>query len=267
MNCPIQYTYQAARTNHPPSKPKHPCGVCHWIHKGCSGIKGKLKDLPEYTCRRCRNELPPSPAPDLNDIVHNGESLEVVPNFCYLGDVIGSTGGCYDAITARMRSAWKSFRELLPILTNRSISLHNRGHIFNVCIRSVLLHAYETWPVTVDDLSRLTHNDNVMVRWICGTKLVDRIPMSQLHDKLRISTLDVAIRKSRLRWFGHVERMKPECWPQKILSLEITGSTPRKRWMDCVNTDPRLLRLKKEDGPNKTAWRASIKRGHVTDGV
>ena len=47
---------------------KHPCGVCRkgvesnsilcveclrWVHKRCSGIKGKLKSNVDFCCRRC----------------------------------------------------------------------------------------------------------------------------------------------------------------------------------------------------------------------
>ena len=64
--------------------------------------------------------------------------------FCCLGDVIGQAGGCTDAVTARIGSAWKAFHELLPILTNRGISLANRGKVFKACVRTVLLYGSET---------------------------------------------------------------------------------------------------------------------------
>ena len=52
---------------------KHPCGVCRkgvasnsilcveclrWVHKGCSGIKGRLKSSVDFHCRRCLEESP-----------------------------------------------------------------------------------------------------------------------------------------------------------------------------------------------------------------
>ena len=50
------------------------------------------------------------------------------------------------SVTARIGSAWKAFHELLPILTNKGISLVNRGKVFKACVRSVLLYGSETWP-------------------------------------------------------------------------------------------------------------------------
>ena len=37
------------------------------------------------------------------------------------------TGGCFGATTARVRAAWKTFCELLPVLTSRSIKLYREG--------------------------------------------------------------------------------------------------------------------------------------------
>ena len=34
---------------------------------------------------------------------------ETVSEFCYLGDIIGQTGACIDAVIACIQSAWKGF--------------------------------------------------------------------------------------------------------------------------------------------------------------
>ena len=100
--------------------------------------------------------------------------------------MIGDNGSCFDATTSRIKSAWKKFRELLPILTNRGISSKTRGCIFSSAVRRVLLHASETWAVTVEDCNRLVRIENVMIRWICSTRLIQKIPTSQLRERLVI---------------------------------------------------------------------------------
>ena len=74
----------------------------------------------------------------------DGSNLEVIPTFCYLGDMIGDNSGCFDAITSRVKSAWKKFRELLPILCNKSIPMKYHGRVFSSGVRGVLLHASMT---------------------------------------------------------------------------------------------------------------------------
>ena len=53
----------------------------------------------------------------------DNDSLEVVDFFCYLGDMFSAGGGCELSSTVRVKSAWKKFREVLPVLTSRSILL------------------------------------------------------------------------------------------------------------------------------------------------
>ena len=40
------------------------------------------------------------------------EKLEVVPEFCYLEDVLSEGGGCELTLIARCKCAWDEFRQL-----------------------------------------------------------------------------------------------------------------------------------------------------------
>jgi len=40
-----------------------------------------------------------------------------------------------------------SGQQLVPLLTNRDISLIRRGRLYSSCVRSSMLHGSETWPV------------------------------------------------------------------------------------------------------------------------
>ena len=56
-------------------------------------------------------------------------------------EAITSGVGCSEATVVRCRTAWKKFKELLPLLTSKSISLRNRGKVFVTYVRGALLHA------------------------------------------------------------------------------------------------------------------------------
>ena len=106
----------------------------NWVHKRCSGIKTSLRNCENFICKTCSTTtrvVDPFP----NCITINRGELEIVSEFCYLGDVIGQTGGCTDAVSSRIGSAWKAFHELLPILTNKGISLINRGKVFKGIVK------------------------------------------------------------------------------------------------------------------------------------
>ena len=108
--------------------------------------------------------------------------LSMVKKSKNLGDFVGRRVRCFDATTARIRSAWKKFRDLLPILTCRGLSLKSRGYAYNACVHSVLLHASEVWAATQEYVSRLNCNDMMMIRWICFVKLRDKVPLEELRS-------------------------------------------------------------------------------------
>ena len=58
-------------------------------------------------------------------------NLEVVDKFCYLGDMVSVDGDADAAVEARIRIGWNKFRPLVPLLTNRDISLIRRGRLYS----------------------------------------------------------------------------------------------------------------------------------------
>jgi len=64
--------------------------------------------------------------------------------------VLSVVGDADAAVEARIRTGWNKFRQLLPLLTNRDISLIRRGRLYSSCVQSSMLHGSETWPVRKD---------------------------------------------------------------------------------------------------------------------
>ena len=100
--------------------------------------------------------------------------------------MIGESSGCVDATSARIITAWKGFRQLLPIIINCGISLRNQGNIFSSYIRKTLLCGCETWSSSRETIRRLTSSNNGMVCWICGVRLEQRIITQELHKDFNI---------------------------------------------------------------------------------
>ena len=128
---------------------KYPCGVCrkgvgvnsvyctfcgHWVHRRCSGLKGKPRDIPDFKCRQCLHPQEVSKPPKKIKL-GNGD-YEVVDQFCYLGDMLSAGGGAEASSVMLVRSGWKKFRELLPLLTSRVFSHKMKGKLYAACVRS-----------------------------------------------------------------------------------------------------------------------------------
>ena len=132
------------------------CSGCkHWMHKKCSGLKRLTKDL-DYRCTgNCtpigRQTIEGSPSRTWQ--AGGGSFL------FYLGEMFSAAGGCELSTTTRVKTAWKKFKKLLPVLSSRHLSFRTRERLYSSCVWSAMLHASETWPLTKRNLQRLQWND------------------------------------------------------------------------------------------------------------
>ena len=62
--------------------------------------------------------------------------------------MLSAGGGCNLPVTTRVKTVWKKFRELLPVLKCRNLSCKTRFHVYDSCVRSAMLHASESWPLS-----------------------------------------------------------------------------------------------------------------------
>jgi len=133
------------------------------------------------------------------------------------------------AVEARVRIGWNKFRQLVPLLTNRDISLIRRGRLYSSCVQSSMLHRSETWPVRKENEMTLQRAEMRMVRWICNVKVKDRVPSKELRERLGIHDIILILQQKRLRWYGHVLQKEDTDWVKKCMGYEVEGSRPRGR--------------------------------------
>ena len=140
------------------SSGEFPCAVCRtgvgsnsifcngckrWVHKKGSGLKGLTKD-PDYRCTRYQGTARPFDSRPQREVQVGPDKLEVVASFCYLGDMLSAAGGCELSATKCVKTTWKKFKELLPVLSSRLPPFKTRGCVYSSCVRSAMLHASET---------------------------------------------------------------------------------------------------------------------------
>ncbi|KAK3891496.1 hypothetical protein Pcinc_004586 [Petrolisthes cinctipes] len=125
---------------------------------------------------------------DIEKVYLDGEAIEVVEKFCYLGDTIGAQGGAGASVMARVRRGWSKFRELLPLLTSRALPLLTKGRV--ACVRSVMMYGSETWPVRVEDMCCMERNDMRMIRWMCNVSLKNRLRAEELRGRLNLDSIE-----------------------------------------------------------------------------
>ena len=101
-----------------------------------------------------------------------------------------------------------------------------------------------------------------MIRWMCGVKLNEGKKTEELRELLGlepVSWMTKKSKKSRLRWFGHVERKDDNDWVKRCITWEVEGIRQRgclkKTWWDCVKNDMESLGLSQKDAQSRNKWR------------
>jgi len=112
---------------------------------------------------------------------------------------------------------WNKFRQLVPLLTNKDVSLILRGRLYSSYARSSVLYGSETWPVRKENVVALQRAEMRMVRWMCGIKLKDRLP----RERLGVDDIALVLQQNRLHWYGCMMRKEDNDWVKKCMEYEV----------------------------------------------
>ena len=146
-----------------------------------------------------------------------------------------------------MKTAWKKFKELLPVLSSRHLSFKTRGRVHSSFVRSAMLHASETWPLTKPNLQHLQRNDRAMIRQICNVRLQDVVTTRSNELLARLGTEDLVLilKERRLCWYGHVERSNGAV--KTAFHIQVEGKhgpgRPKMTWKQLTERDCREWKL------------------------
>ncbi|VDP34668.1 unnamed protein product [Schistosoma margrebowiei] len=97
--------------------------------------KGKSKVLRYNTART-------------NLITIDGEDLEDIKTFTYLGSIIDEHGGSDADVKARIGKARAAYLQLRNVWNSKQLSTNTKVRIFNTNVMTVLLYGVETWRTT-----------------------------------------------------------------------------------------------------------------------
>ena len=88
------------------------------------------------------------------EIKVNGQKLETVTSFKYLGSVITDEGFKLE-ILSRIAQATAALTRLKPIWVDKSISLSSKTRLMRSLVTSIFLYACESWTLTEKLQSRM----------------------------------------------------------------------------------------------------------------
>ncbi|KAK3512256.1 hypothetical protein QTP70_002279 [Hemibagrus guttatus] len=178
------------------------------------------------------------------------EEVKKVQEFKYLGSTVQSNGECGKEVKKRVQAGWNGWRKVSGALCDRKISARIMGKVYRTVVRQE---------------SELEVAELKMLRFSLGVTRLDRIRNEYIRGTAHFGRLGDKVRKARLRWFGHVQRRESEYIGRRMLDMELPGrrqrGRPKRRYMDGINEDMKLVGASVEDAEDRDRWREMIRCG------
>ena len=200
----------------------------------------------------------------------DGKKLNAVEEFTYLGGIASNDGSIDPEITARIAKATSAFSRLTKRLwTNRNIRLDTKISVYKATVLTSLLFGCETWTLNKKQIKRLEKFHQTNLRKIARIRWFHKVTNYAVLSRCNIYSLESMIDSAKLRWTGHVIRMKDDRIPKALLYGRLAvGAPSRGNHNTYLNSVKRTLRscginlaLLEKLASDRLLWRATLKTG------
>lgn len=128
-----------------------------------------------------------------------GEEVEKVKFFCYLGCIITTNGGTEEDVSFKIRKARQAFASLRNVWSSNQVGRATKIRLFNSNVKSVLLCGCKTWRLTGGIVHLLQVFINKCLRRICRIFWPNTISNDRLHDLCGQTPIHQKIKKRKWR--------------------------------------------------------------------
>jgi len=249
-----------------------------------AGLKINAKKTQCMVVSKCASQRPYIER-DTIDLAVEGEPVEQVSNFLYLGAVISGDGTIERDLDVRIQKANLAFIQLYKIWNSRTIKTPTKIRIYKAAVITILLYGAEVWNTTKKQMKRFEVFHQSSLRRILKIRWFYHVSNEEVLRRAGIKSIETFIGAARLRWFGHVVRMPDSRLPKFLLDWKPnygkrSRGRPRKNWMACVLEDAADFSgvdnidndSTKDLAANRVQWRTMIRRrrdvcdaGHSND--
>ena len=137
----------------------------------------------------------------------DGETVETVADFIFLGSKITADGGCSHEIKRRLLLGRKVMTNLYSIFKSRDISLTTKVRLFKAMVFPVVMYECDSWTIKKAECRR----SDAFELWCCRRIL--RVSWTRRRSNQSIlkeinpgCSLEGLMLKLKLQYFGHLMR-------------------------------------------------------------
>ena len=91
------------------------------------------------------------------------------------------------------------------------------------------IYGGQTWALKKKEREKIERTEMKMLRWILGTKLMDRVRNKEIKRRVGVENVSEISREMKLKRYGHVERWDKEEPVRKAWEIKVEGKRPRGR--------------------------------------
>ena len=204
-------------------------------------------------------------------ITVNGQKLQAVNKFTYLGSTLSRAVYIDDEVTARTAKASVAFGRLRTNVWERNgIRLDTKLKVYKDVVLPTLLYPCETWTVYQQHAKKLNHFHLSCLRKLLKIRWQDNIPDTEVLKKAKMQSVHILLRLAHLRWTGHVTRKPDEWLPKKVLYGELqegkrSQGCQKKPYKDTLKASLKDFNIPTESweqaAQDRTNWSCLINKG------
>ena len=198
------------------------------------------------------------------DFLLDGQKIEVVRQFEYLGSLINNKCDSTTEIKRRLAIARKTTQSMENIWKSKGLSMNLKLRFLRACVFSIATYGSESWAMTKNDGKRIDAFEMWCYRRLLRVSWKDKRTNEWVLSKVGCELmLRRTIDSRKLRYFRHISR-KDGSIEKIIMQGAVVGSRGRGRpstsWTDDIKRNSGLsLTAATRLAANRTDWRALVK--------
>ena len=166
----------------------------------------------------------------------NGEPVELVSSFIYLGQLINWPRDHGREVGRRLAAGWAAFRKNKAFFTAPRVPMRLKRRLFNQCVLPAMIYGCECWALTKAAEDRLAKAQRRMERQMVGVRLRDRWSIPRLRGATKVEDIVECARRRKWRFAAKVAALDASRWAHALTvwtpDVKRPLGRPRRRWSD-----------------------------------